>query len=210
MTRAWPVPARVVLKDDRLFWTEKDLGRLIQPAPGMFEGFLSLADAPASRILSYARRWGVLRLCKHDFPAQHPPDYWPSCPVEAHACPYEILDNTNPEIPTHRADFHHCEPRGIHSEGKYVGRPWEPIEAWQMWARRAQATLALAAELKESKVPARRHWREAWGLEEVPDGPGYPRPPRTLDEGQSELIYCVNRCENGGAKIDHRSAVSVA
>ena len=191
MTRAWPVD-HVVLQGERLVWTMKEPNQLIQPASGMFEGFLRLAKAPASTILRYAKRWGVLRLCEHDFPAQHPPYYWPSCPVDIHACTHDIFDNTDPKSPSERADFHLCQPRGVYSRGRYDGRPWEPVEAWRMWAQRAQATLAMAAELKEGKIPGEGHWRVAFGLEGIPNDLGRPRPPQRVEEGWRELIYQLN------------------
>src|SRR5712671_4863333 len=92
----WPVPKRIVLDGEclRYTWTPgmdwpgitPDV--LIGPAEGLLENFLRLRDAPASQILRYAQRWGVLGLCDHDFPAQHPPEYWPSRAIEFHACPY--------------------------------------------------------------------------------------------------------------------------
>ena len=78
-----------------------------------------------------------------------------------------------------------------------------------MWARRAHATLALAAQLKESKVPTERHWRVAFGLEDVPDGPGYPCPPTSVEEGRRELTCCVNYWLNAAEVrpfLEHRSS----
>ena len=157
------------------------------------ENFLRLRDAPASQILRYAQRWGVLGLCEHDFPAQHPPDYWPSRAIEAHACPY-AYDDPYGFGPLHsatgrprrarrskragrtwiyrRADFHTCHVRGIYEIGWYVGKPWEPVDAWRTWARRAHALLAVAAALQQEKLGAEPDWRMATDTEmETPETP---------------------------------------
>ena len=184
----WPIPKRIALDGDRLRWTWT-LGSdwpgitpspLIEPAAGLLEHFLRLREAPARQILRYAQRWGVLGLCEHDFPAQHPPDYWPSRAIEMHGCPYAWDDpcgfeavrssrgrparaerskradgpSVNP-----RVDFHSCHVRGIYETGEYVGTPWEPLDAWRTWARRAHAFLAVAAALQDGELGAESDWR---------------------------------------------------
>lgn len=49
----------------------RDLFRTIKPQRGTLERFLRLADVPAENILAYARRWGVLGLCRHGLPMNH-------------------------------------------------------------------------------------------------------------------------------------------
>ncbi len=204
----WPIPKRIVLDGDRLRWMwtpGRDRPgitpeRLIGPAAGLLEEFLRLRDAPADQILRYARRWGVLGLCEHDFPAQHPPQYWPSRAIEFHACPYPYDDpfgfgpprssggrprrgrrskRARPIEINPRADFHLCHVRGIYEAGRYVGEPWEPVDAWRTWARRAHALLAVAAALREDKRGAEPDWRVATDMET----------PQTPAEGWHVLTY---------------------
>jgi hypothetical protein len=179
----WPIPKRIVLERDRLRWTWTPgmdypgitPDRLIEPAPGLLENFLRLRNAPSSEILRYAQRWGVLGLCDHDFPAQHPPEYWPSRATEAHACPYAYDDpygagplrRPRRSKLTHRtwiyrrADFHSCNVRGVIEAGSYVGKPWEPLDAWRTWAHRAHALLDVAAALQAETLGAEPQWRIA-------------------------------------------------
>jgi hypothetical protein len=183
----WPIPKRIVLDGDRLRWTwtpgkgwpSITPGHLAKSGPGLLEQFLRLRDAPAGEIHRYALRWGVLGLCEHDFPAQHPPDYWPSRPIEAHACPYRYADpygfgparasNTrsrqarrgSERASYRRADFHYCVVRGVVEDGRFVGEPWEPVEVWRTWARRAYALLAIAAALQQNRVGAAVDWQLA-------------------------------------------------
>jgi hypothetical protein len=186
----WPVPTRIVLDGDclRYRWTPGKerpgitADGLIGPAPGLLEDFLRLGDASASQVLRYARRWGVLGLCEHDFPAQHPPQYWPSRAIEAHACPYVWNDpyGLGPPRPSARpprrarpsrrankiwvnprADFHTCHVRGVFEADEYIAKPWEPVDAWRTWARRAHALLAVAAALQQNELGAEPDWRIA-------------------------------------------------
>ncbi len=99
MTRRWRVASRIKLVDDRLEWRwSRETDQLVEPGPGMLKGFVALRDANASDVLSYARRWGVLELCKHDLPASHPPYCWPPMATaqEAHLCPYDELGRLTP------------------------------------------------------------------------------------------------------------------
>jgi hypothetical protein len=206
----WPVPKQIGLDGDRLryTWTPETDGPgltidgLIGPAPGLLEDFLRLRDASASQVLRYARHWGVLGLCEHDFPAQHPPQYWPSRAVEVHARPYAWGDPygfgpprpwRRPRRPLRRskraseiwinprADFHICEVRGMFEAGEYVGKPWEPVNAWRTWARRAHGLLAVAAALRQNDRGAESDWRIATDTTM--------ETPRTRTEGWRVLAY---------------------
>lgn len=143
-------------------------------------------NAPAKKILTYARRWGVLELCLHDFPFQHPPVYWPTQPAEVHACPYVIIKHRD-EMPIRQADRHPCLPRGL-----VDGRPWEPLEAWYRWALRARASVTIAAELRKGRLGMEQDWRVVCGTEGMPTGRGYWSPPRTLHQGWLQLNSMVN------------------
>lgn len=44
---------------------------VVHPDAHAFQAFLCLADAPATEILTIARRWGVLSICRHFVPSSH-------------------------------------------------------------------------------------------------------------------------------------------
>ncbi len=91
MTPRWPVATNIQLVgEDRLQWhIGESEERWVDPSPGLLEDFVNLRDGSSEAILAYARRWGMLRLCEHDFPAGHPSEYWPTQPIIAHPCPYD-------------------------------------------------------------------------------------------------------------------------
>src|SRR6267154_2618844 len=45
--------------------------RHVPPGGGLLRAFAGLGDAPASRILAFAKKWGVLGICKHYQPSSH-------------------------------------------------------------------------------------------------------------------------------------------
>lgn len=47
--------------------------RYVGEGSDLLEGFLALADAADSEVEAYARRWGILGLCRHGLPAGHTP-----------------------------------------------------------------------------------------------------------------------------------------
>jgi hypothetical protein len=61
----------VQLRRGRLYWSTARRIHEVRPGPGLLEGFVALADAPAEDILTYARKWGVLEICRHNLPVGH-------------------------------------------------------------------------------------------------------------------------------------------
>src|SRR5688572_7948120 len=78
VTAGWWLPSAVELHGTRLVWAGQS--RIAHPGPGMFEGFLALGTKTVrdEDIAKYARRWGILRICRHGLPFGHiyprPPD----------------------------------------------------------------------------------------------------------------------------------------
>lgn len=71
-------PAMVELVGDRLVWSNRPWPRRVDQTPRrLLTDFLELADKPDIAIRDYARRWGVLLICKHGLPATHAQDCWP-------------------------------------------------------------------------------------------------------------------------------------
>src|SRR6266536_2839334 len=73
------IPYKVELGEDKIEYWWDEPQEMIYVGPrnwphqdeGQFSSFVSLGAAPDARILRYARRFGVLRLCQHWRPALH-------------------------------------------------------------------------------------------------------------------------------------------
>jgi len=70
----WPVPPEVRLEGDFLLYAPlpRDPAKLrftSRPTSRLLLEFVALAEAQADQIEAYAKKWGVLGLCKHGFPA---------------------------------------------------------------------------------------------------------------------------------------------
>ncbi len=142
----------------------------IPPSTGLLESFLKLGepDADPADILRYARRWGVLGICrKHRLPGSHKTDFALS----------------------------YCRPR-CWNEDAAAG--WEPIESWRHYAQIARSVVIVSRHLRKGEVlpwkdaalrPLGRHlstrqiltgrfkWADALAS----------RQPKTLDEGVEML-----------------------
>src|SRR5690242_12288204 len=73
---AWMVPSEIRIETGSIVYCADEGTRRVSEREGLLEDFLELRDADGSAILKYARRWGVLGLCKHNLPADHP-ELWP-------------------------------------------------------------------------------------------------------------------------------------
>jgi len=68
------VPSRIRLEGDRLFWQPIEQWKTVKPISETFTDFLALAEEKESDrdVLDYARKWGVLNLCReHSLPVSH-------------------------------------------------------------------------------------------------------------------------------------------
>jgi hypothetical protein len=68
------IPSRIRLEGERLFWQPVEQWKKVKPIRETFADFLALAEPKESDrdVLDYARRWGVLNLCrKHLLPVSH-------------------------------------------------------------------------------------------------------------------------------------------
>lgn len=80
----YAVPIDINLVGENLVWrrfisSTKPKGKMVTPKPETLNQFLRLADASGEEILRYARRWGVLNLCREDkLPSSHNPTCVPS------------------------------------------------------------------------------------------------------------------------------------
>lgn len=68
------VPSRIRLEGERLFWQPVEQWKKVKPISEAFADFLALGEPKESGrdVLDYARKWGVLNLCReHLLPVSH-------------------------------------------------------------------------------------------------------------------------------------------
>lgn len=92
--------------------------------------FIRLHNAPPEAILFFARKWGVLGICKHSRPASHNP---------------ELINRPKSRPP--------CEP--LRMSGDLYG---EPLEMWRRYSRQARAILKIAARLHQDRRGSDKDW----------------------------------------------------
>ncbi len=134
------VPAVIELSQnrDRLLWQWGDGDSSTMPGPGMLDAFVHLTDAQPERIRDYARRWGILGICKHGLPATHNPP--PPGGIG----------------PSHQRTW--CYPLGWVDERCC----WEPIEAWRLFAAQARGLLNIAAQLHDDQPGRLEDWQNIY------------------------------------------------
>jgi hypothetical protein len=77
----WVIPGEIKADGGNLIWRRSPADRPVSAKSGLLLAFANLADGGPESILRFARRWGVLELCAHGFPASHnhtnrPPGEW--------------------------------------------------------------------------------------------------------------------------------------
>jgi hypothetical protein len=108
--------------------------RLVPPGRGMLTGFVALADAPAAKVLAYARKFGPLGICPHGRPCTH--------------TPFTSRRQLSPPA----TDL--CAPCGWDGRGGV-----EPIAAWHAYARLAKTIQEVAAKLRSDRLPDATEWK---------------------------------------------------
>jgi hypothetical protein len=101
--------------------------RAVPPGPTLLEEFVRLADGPDMAIANYARKWGVLGICRHGLPRTHR-----RTAVGTHSDCNLLLYESDSNFPDQMG--------------------WEPLEAWRDFALKAQSILDVAAVLYEGGV----------------------------------------------------------
>jgi hypothetical protein len=128
------IPAVIELQDGELRWAPvvgERRSHHVALQEGILERFVTLADASDKDVLRYARRWGMLLLCKHNLPSSH---NQPKC------------------LPIGSNDF--AKKKG---GAWYWGR--EPVAVWRQFSRKARAILNVAANLDKGRGGAVEDWR---------------------------------------------------
>jgi hypothetical protein len=97
--------------------------------------FIRLHDAPSDEILRFARKWGVLGICEHSFPATHNP-------------PRMAKSKSHPA----------CTPLRLNADNY-----WEPLQSWRDYSRQARGILRIAARLHQDKLGLKEDWEAVYG-----------------------------------------------
>jgi hypothetical protein len=106
--------------------------------PGMLEGFVRLFEKKPAEILSYAKKWGVLGLCRHDLPCSH------------NQYADGLTDGIRPCLPMLELPL----PADL-SRARFR----EPLEVWRRLSRQASALLNIGASLNQQKLGAWDDWK---------------------------------------------------
>src|SRR2546425_2711252 len=125
----WIVPAYVKLDGKLLRWSwqkGKSLPGHVSPIETLLSKFVGSIDSPQS-VEQFARRWGVLGICKHGLPASHYPG----------PTGWRLGD----PIPC-------CQPLG-YLESKLRGG-FEPVETWMRFAGEFKGALNLAGVIEKA------------------------------------------------------------
>ena len=131
-TSSWFVPGQIWLERERLWWSNTETGRNVRPSAGMFEDFIALAEAADHKVVPYAKRWGVLGICKHGLPSCHEPSH----------------------LEVGRLG---CRPLGWED-----GRCWEPINHWRYFAAQAFSLLRISNRLGQGKLADPADWERVY------------------------------------------------
>lgn len=115
-------------------WEDKVTSSPLRPEAhgfGLLIEFMNLADAPVETILAFARKWGVLEICRHGLPGTHN---------------------------LHHADIFYgrwCFPF-YYTDTKWF---YEPIAYWHFYAGQMRALLNIAIRLKQGGPGLVEDWK---------------------------------------------------
>ena len=129
------VPNDVELEEDWLCWGwSVDVQQWItrRPGPRILSDFVRLADGDGPQIRAYARRWGILGICKHGLPSSHAGN---------------------------EGGMPRCQPLDRREDPAWRFDGWEPLERWRYFARQAGAMLNLAASLYADRPGQPEDWQ---------------------------------------------------
>jgi hypothetical protein len=131
----WVVPGFIEITGDCLIYHDWERqGREIRPGRGMLVDFLKLHAATDKDILDYARKWGVLHICKHGLP-------------HTHSLSYET--DSTPSMCQWQADL---------GEAGHEKNYREPIERWRLFSQHFLAAMRVARTLQNDRSASVEDW----------------------------------------------------
>jgi hypothetical protein len=130
----WRRPSWIELKDGQLSYEFGQPIKLVNQRPGLLPEFIALADVTAAefptKVKAFARRWGVLELCRHGWPISHP----------------NFADARRPD-----GSYDYCSESDPASSS-------EPLALWRFWSRQAQALLRATAATRQKGAGRPEDW----------------------------------------------------
>ena len=136
------IPHALLVEDGKLLWTFRDTSgvmRAPRPASGhLLDEFLRIEDEDG--VLAFARRRGVLAICRHGLPASHSRRSFAAPPRVpfAHAIPAAVRRP--------------CMPERVIAPDDGLGYYAEPVERWLHFIRQSEAIVRTAAALGEDTI----------------------------------------------------------
>jgi len=174
---SWPRPQWVELSGTVLKWrTFEDLPPVddveaawAHDSARLFGEFVRLKDdAEGKGILSFAKRWGALRLCRHQLPERHgllQPTAW----ILQALGDREWMDTPRASADPAAEQKRVCEP--------LVRDGWslERLSSWRRFATVISLIARIAQEERSARAPSLELWNEILPGEDVADLASYPR-----------------------------------
>jgi hypothetical protein len=132
------VPGMIELENDNLVWNWTGSENRVRQFKGLLNGFVGLHSGSAERVLTFARRWGVLLPCPN-----HPP------PEEG--------ELTAPDF----------VPSGSFCTNKHPRGHAESIAVWRGVSKRFDGALRIAYDLAMNRPGSSAHWKLFYDAQEV-------------------------------------------
>jgi hypothetical protein len=127
------VPREVTLEEGTIHWNLYSI-KPIRPGVGLLARFVELENASDEEIFQYARKWGVLGICKHGLPASH------------NNFPFGRQWGTDA-----------CIPLPSRVRGYTYA---EPTQYWRDLSRRIKAVQSLGAQINQNQKGDQSIWRQ--------------------------------------------------
>jgi hypothetical protein len=130
------VPEKIELDSGNILYLGGTL-KEVRPGVGMLARFVDLHHQRDEEILKYAKKWGVLGICKHSLPCSHT------------QFAYSIL------APRHK-NAEWCMPRAVPGRKHWYA---DPIEVWRLLSKQMATFQQLGAELNQDRPGDETVWR---------------------------------------------------
>lgn len=176
----------VRLDGDWLVWEWQGPRKRYRPADGLLEEFLELATAPTAGIYKFARRYGVLEICRHDLPSTHNPQ-----PPAGVVWPIRMDDDRACHAPASRRwngqpfkDFQELHAAPIEQR--------EHVSAWRAFAREAAGILRVASALHAERETTASDWQDVFDRDPFirATGQGQPIPWWPINIKRYRALWC--------------------
>lgn len=151
----WDIPLRIRVEGASLIYDVNAAAKRVSEdeKQGLLEDFIRLGSADDRAILKYAHQWGVLGLCKHNLPTDHP-ELWPlvgAAGMRENGSPFLKVIPEGEDRALSDPDLGICRP--VENE---QGQQVETLAAWRFYARTAKELLERAAALHKASSKGKK------------------------------------------------------